>query len=166
MPKNGPMLLVNKPISCNYSDVGAQDDVIYCDNAKSVAYFDSADVKALFWTLCRYFVSEKFMTYCGIASGVSVLNSLGVPSPDVPQIYPYKMFTQDNFFTDEVLQIRRPHDVEKNGNTLEQLASMLAVFEVQVDKYRADALAVDPCRRLLVESLRSPEMPSRRAGSV
>ena len=61
-----------------------------------------------FWTICRYFVSENMLTYCGIASSVTVLNSLGVPSPDAPQIYPYKMFTQENFFTDAVLQIRRP----------------------------------------------------------
>jgi hypothetical protein len=133
------------------------DDVIYFDNERSAALFDSADVKSHFWTLCRYFVSEEFLTYCGIASGVTVLNALGVPSPDAPQIYPYKMFTQDNFFTDEVLQIRRPHDVEKNGNTLDQLASMLSVFEVRIDVYRADTLTVDQCRRLLVDTLRSPE---------
>ena len=135
----------------------ASDEVIYFDDPKSFALFDGADVKSQFWSLCRYFVSEKFMTYCGIASSVTVLNSLKVPSPDVPQIYPYKMFTQDNFFTDEVLHLRRPHDVEKNGCTLDQLAEMLSVFPIQVEPYRASTLTVDHCRTRLVETLRSSD---------
>lgn len=136
----------------------SDEHVIYFDSEKSEAHFDDADVKSHFWTLCRYFVSEEFSTYCGIASGVTVLNALGVASPDVPQIYPYKMFTQDNFFTDDVLHIRRPHDVEKNGSTLDQLASMLSVFDIQVDLYRADTLTVDQCRTMLVEVLRSHDV--------
>jgi hypothetical protein len=134
----------------------SDNEVIYFDTENSAALFDGADVKSHFWSLCRYFVSETFMTYCGIASGVTVLNSLGVPSPDAPQIYPYKIFMQENFFTDEVLQIRRPHDVEKNGSTLDQLASMLSVFEVKVDVYHADSLTVDQSRTMLIETLRSP----------
>lgn len=132
------------------------EDVVYADTDEGALLFDSADVKEHFWTLCRYFVSEKFLTYCGIASGVTVLNSLGVESPDAPQIYPYKMFTQENIFTDEVLHHRRPLEVEKGGNTLEQLASVLGVFEVQVDAYFAAAMDVDGCRKLLVETLKSP----------
>jgi hypothetical protein len=62
------------------------EDVIYFDTGESAALFDGADVKGHFWTICRYFISEKFLTYCGIASSVTVLNSLGVGSPDEPQI--------------------------------------------------------------------------------
>jgi hypothetical protein len=97
----------------------ANEDVVYFDTEEGAALFDGAGVKGHFWTICRYFVSEKFLTYCGIASSVTVLNSLGVEAPDEPQIYPYKMFTQDNLFTDEVLHHRRPLEMEKGGNTLE-----------------------------------------------
>lgn len=134
----------------------SQDDVVYWDTAQGAALFHGAGVKDHFWTICRYFVSEKFMTYCGIASGVTVLNSLGVPAPDAPQIYPYKMFTQDNIFTDEVLHHRRPLEVEKGGNTLQQLAGILSEFDVQVDVHFASAASVDQCRALLVQTLGSP----------
>ncbi len=133
------------------------DDVIYCDTDAGAALFDAADVKGHFWTICRYFVSERFLTYCGIASSVTVLNSLGVDdAPDDPQIYPYKMFTQDNLFTDAVLHRRRPLDVEKGGNTLEQLASILDVFDVHVETHFADSLDEPGCRKLLVAALKSP----------
>ena len=132
------------------------DEPIYVDTDEGAALFDSADVKGHFWTICRYFISENFLTYCGIASSVNVLNSLGTDAPDDPQIYPYKMFTQDNLFTDAVLHRRRPLEVEKGGNTLEQLASILGCFDVRVDVYFADSLDEDRCRNLLVESLRSP----------
>ena len=133
------------------------DGVIYFDTEESASLFDGADVKRHFWSICRYFESEKFLTYCGIASSVAVLNSLEVTSPDDPQIYPYRVFTQDNIFTDEVLHVRRPRDVERDGNTLDQLAGLLSVFEVRVDAYHADSLDVDGCRHLLVEALGSPD---------
>jgi hypothetical protein len=133
------------------------EDVIYFDTEESAALFDWADVKSHFWTICRYFNSEKFLTYCGIASSVTVLNSLGVDSPDEPQIFPYKMFTQDNIFTDEVLRHRRPLEVEKGGNTLEQLATIVGEFDVQVDTHFANELDIADCRDLFVETLKSPD---------
>lgn len=132
------------------------EDVIYCDTDAGAALFDGADVKGHFWTICRYFVSEKFLTYCGIASSVTVLNSLGIDAPDDPQIYPYKMFTQDNIFTDAVLHHRRPLDVEKGGNTLEQLASIVSVLDVHVETVFANSLDLDGCRDTLVTALKSP----------
>jgi hypothetical protein len=135
----------------------SDEDVVYWDTPEGVALFESVEVKPHFWTLCRYFDSEKFLTYCGIASGVTALNSLDIPSPDAPQIFPYKFFTQDNLFTDDVLHIRPPHDVEKNGNTLDQLASMLAVFEVDVAVQHADEVTAAACRTLLVDALRAPD---------
>jgi hypothetical protein len=133
------------------------DEVVYFDTEASAALFESADVKNHFWSICRYFVSENLLTYCGIASSVTALNSLGVPSPDSPQIYPYKMFTQENFFTEGVLQIRRPSEVEKNGCTLDQLASMLAVYEVAVNVFHADTIDAEACRTMLADALRSPD---------
>ena len=36
------------------------DEVIYFDTPESPSLFDEADSKGHFWTICRYFVSEKF----------------------------------------------------------------------------------------------------------
>ncbi len=108
----------------------SQEDVIYVDTEEGAALFDGGDVKGQFWTICRSFVSETFLTDCGIASSVTGLNSLGVKAPDERQIYPDTMFTQDNIFTDEVLHHRRPLEVAKGGNTLEQLANIVSMFDV------------------------------------
>ena len=135
----------------------ANADVVYVDTQRGAELFDEAQVKGHFWTICRYFISEKFLTYCGIASSVTVLNSLGVDAPDEPEIYPYKMFTQDNIFTDEVLHHRRPLDVEKGGSTLEQQAVVLEALQVGVDTYFGSDLDLETCRELLVETLTSAD---------
>jgi glutathione-S-conjugate glycine hydrolase len=135
----------------------AGDDVVYLDTARGAALFDSAASKEHVWTLLRYFISEKFLTYCGIASSTTVLNSLGVEAPEDPQIYPYTMFTQENLFTDAVLHHRRPVEVEKHGNTLEQLALILGSFPVGVDIHFASDLNTKSARDLLVETLRHPD---------
>lgn len=135
----------------------SQDDVLYCNTPRGAALLDSADVKGHFWPLCRCYISENFLTYCGIASSVMALNSLGVDAPADPQIHPYRMFTQENVFTEAVLEHRRPLDVEKGGNTLEQLATLLRALGVGVDVYFADALEEDDTRRLLVDALSAPD---------
>ena len=135
----------------------ANDAIIYVDTQRGAELFDESQVKGHFWTICRYFISEKFLTYCGIASSVTVLNSLGVDAPDEPQIYPYKMFTQDNIFTDEVLHHRRPLDVEKGGSTLEQQAAMLEALHVGVEVHFGSDLDLDTCRQLLVDTLTSAD---------
>lgn len=135
----------------------AHDDVVYVDTQRGAELFDEARVKGQFWTICRYFISEKFLTYCGIAASVTVLNSLGIDAPDEPQIYPYKMFTQDNIFTDEVLHHRRPLEVEKGGSTLEQLATMLGALPIKVDTYYGSDLDLESCRQLLIETLASSD---------
>jgi hypothetical protein len=134
-----------------------QDPIIYFDTKDSADLFHDADVNGHFWSLCRYFVSERFMTYCGVATGTMLLNSLGAPAPDSPQIFPYKMFTQDNIFTDAVLHVRRPRDVERDGNTLDQLADMLGQLDVEVETLHGDELDLGRFRSLTVDVLRSPK---------
>ncbi len=136
---------------------GQDAAVIYVDTPRGAELFDEADIKGHFWTLCRYFVSEKFLTYCGVASSVTVLNSLGMDAPPDPQIYPYTMYTQENIFTAEVLHHRRPLDVEKGGNTLEQLATVLDALHVEVEICFASDLSEDETRRTILAVLKAPD---------
>ena len=132
---------------------GSTDSVIYVDSPRGAELFDEADTKGHFWSLCRYFISEKFLTYCGVASSVTVLNSLGMAAPPDPQIYPYDMYTQENLFTDEVLHHRRPLEIEKGGNTLEQLATILGALHVRVDTYFGSDLDAAETRRTITAAL-------------
>lgn len=128
-------------------------DLVFLDTAEGSELFHSAEVKNHFWSVGRYFETQLFLTYCGIASSVTVLNSLAIDAPEDPQIYPYTMFTQENIFTHNVLQRRRPLDVEMGGNTLEQLADILDALDVEVETYFGADYDLNRCREILIESL-------------
>jgi len=63
-------------------------DLVFLDTAEGSELFHSAEVKNHFWSVGRYFETQLFLTYCGIASSVMVLNSLAIDAPEDPQIYP------------------------------------------------------------------------------
>ncbi|MEZ5863728.1 MAG: phytochelatin synthase family protein [Geminicoccaceae bacterium] len=114
--------------------------LVYFDQPESAELFERAGIKGDYWTLARFFVSERYLTYCGIATSVAVLNSLGVASPISPLIYPYQVFTEDNIFTREVLEVKPVSAVEQAGLTLEELARLLEAHGVKVDfTYGPDA---------------------------
>jgi hypothetical protein len=78
-------------------------------------------------------------------------------APPDPQIYPYDMYTQDNIFTDEVLHHRRPLEIEKGGNTLEQLATVLRALHVDVDIHFGSDLDAAETRRIITEALKADD---------
>ena len=58
-------------------------------------FFESEARKAYF-PLANNFVTQKYQSYCGVASVVMVLNAAHIPAPTVPEFEPYHTFTQDN----------------------------------------------------------------------
>lgn len=115
-----------------FSD-SSNPDLAYLNEPTARGLLEQADVKGDFPDSVRYFVSEVKQTYCAIASGVIVLNSLGVKSPVAPEIYPYQKFNQQNIFTEKVLKNYSPLEVERQGLTLQQAAGLLAEFPVTVE---------------------------------
>ena len=55
-----------------------------------------SDAREAYFPLASNFLTQKTQSYCGVASIVMVLNSLGVAAPAVPEFEPYRTFTQDN----------------------------------------------------------------------
>jgi len=133
------------------------DKVVYFDQPESAKLFDEAGVKGQFWTLVRYFISEKIDTFCGVASSIMVLNALEVPSPVAKFTYPYNKFDEDNFFTPAALEVQPVHSVAGNGQTLEQLASMLRTFGLTLEVHHADTLSLDQFRTLAVDTLKTKD---------
>jgi hypothetical protein len=109
--------------------------------------------KALFWPLVRTFESERLDTYCAVASGVMVLNALGVPSPPQPLVFPYHEFDQDNFFSEAVLRVAAAPAVAAAGMTLDQLADSLRAWGVDVAVHHAADTPVDRFRSLAREAV-------------
>jgi hypothetical protein len=139
--------------------IGAADNgkVIYFDQPESAQLFQDAATKSSFWTLARYFVSEKIDTFCGVASSVMVLNALDAPAPISPFIYPYRKFDQDNFFNPTVLEVKPADRIGANGLTLEQLSAILKSFGVTVETHHADTVSLDQFRELAMTALESKE---------
>lgn len=133
------------------------DKLVYFDQPGSAKLFDEAQVKGQFWTLVRYFISQRIDTFCSVASSVMVLNALEVPAPVSRMTYPYSKFDEETFFTRGVLERQRVRDVAGDGLSLAELGDMLKAFDLAISEYHADTLSVDKFRQLAVAALKSTD---------
>ncbi|MDY7015798.1 MAG: phytochelatin synthase family protein [Cyanobacteriota bacterium] len=114
--------------------------------------------KADFWDLSIQFVTQINQAYCGVASMVMVLNGLDIPAPETPQYEPYRVFTQENFFSNEATRnVLAPEVVSRQGITLEQLGQFLESYSVEVEVYHGGDVTLEQFRRLVVENLKQPD---------
>lgn len=59
---------------------------------------------------------------------VMILNNPQIPAPEVPQYKPYRVFTQEKFFSnDNTKKVLTPETVSHQGMTLDQLGKLLAI---------------------------------------
>lgn len=110
-----------------------------------------------FLPLITQFITQNNQAYCGVASSIMVLNSLQISAPEAPQYKPFRVFTQENFFNNEnTKKIITPEIVSRQGLTLEQLGSLLAVYDVKVKVYHAEDINLNKFRQLVSENLKQP----------
>ncbi|MDZ8055802.1 MAG: phytochelatin synthase family protein [Aulosira sp. ZfuVER01] len=110
-----------------------------------------------FFPLSSQFITQNNQAYCGVASIVMVLNSLGIPAPEAPQYKPYRVFTQENFFSNEKTKaVITAEDVSRQGMTLDQLGVLLGSYGVKVGVYHAADISLDNFRKLAAENLQQP----------
>ncbi len=132
-------------------------ELISVDDPQAQEIFARSQAKAGFWKLMHYFESQVDQTYCGVASSAIVLNSLEVPAPVSPSIYPFRKFDQTNIFTDAVLALKAPKLVHLGGLTLDELGQLLSTFGVEVAVHHADApLDLDGFRTIAAAALADP----------
>lgn len=98
--------------------------------------------------LSAQFVTQKNLSYCGVATLVMVLNAMEMPAPPVPELEPYRIFTQDNVLDAHTAAVLSPQVLLAEGMTLDQFAALAAVHGVFVEVHHADASSVDQFRRL------------------
>ena len=112
--------------------------------------------------LLVWFDTQANLAYCGVASAVMALNSLGVPAPPTASHGPYHFWTQDNLFrsaaaeTTEAPQTLTPQRVARRGMTLAQLAGLLTLPGMSVQRWHGDQLTLPQLRGLLRQSLADP----------
>ncbi|AFZ23969.1 Phytochelatin synthase [Cylindrospermum stagnale PCC 7417] len=110
-----------------------------------------------FFPLSMQFVTQTNQAYCGVASMVMVLNGLKVTAPEAPQYKPYKVFTQENFFSNEnTTKVLSAEVVSRQGMTLNELGGLLGSYGVKVKVYRASDTSLTEFRKLAAENLKQP----------
>ena len=114
-----------------------------------------SDARADYGPLSQEFETQANLSYCGVASLVMVLNSLGVPAPAVPGYPGYHFWTQENVFGgpggDRFVQAER---VRREGMTLAQLHGWSSEHGLVVRRFHGDQLNLEQFRQLLREDLR------------
>lgn len=107
-----------------------------------------------YWPLSIQFVTQKNQAYCGVASSVMALNALKIPAPVAPEFSPYRVFTQDNFFTAKTQRVITSEVVSRQGLTLDQLRQLLASHGAEAKAYHAGDLSLSQFRTLMINNLR------------
>jgi Phytochelatin synthase len=92
------------------------------------------------------FLTQKTQAYCGVASIVIVLNTLGVPAPSSPEYEPYRTFTQDNFLDARTEAVLPREVLAKQGMTLDQIGQLLALHPVEAEVHHAADNSIDEFR--------------------
>lgn len=148
-----PILLASSFISANETH---QFITLEWDCSEGLARMESCQAKANLWKLLRYYECQG-RNYCCPTSAIIVLNALGVEAPASKSFGQYRLFTQENFFTDEIIKIVDPAVVSQVGMTMDQLVRALKTFPIQVTPYKALELSDNEIRNLLSTSLNNPQ---------
>ena len=120
------------------------DGLIAVSEAAGASLLRDADAKADYLLLSEHFESQALRSFCGVASGVTVLNSLG------------RDLDQRTFFDLEADDVKSRLGVALSGMTLADLASFLTAHNTVADIHYADAVSVDEFRELIRINMQRP----------
>ncbi|HEY9645926.1 MAG TPA: phytochelatin synthase family protein [Chroococcidiopsis sp.] len=117
-----------------------------------------SDARQDYWDLSIHFVTQVNQAYCGVASMVMVLNSIGITAPPTPDDAPYNTFTQSNLFDNPATaQVITPEVVARQGMTLDELGGVLASYPLSVSVHHAEDSSLEEFRQLAIDNLRQPD---------
>jgi hypothetical protein len=116
-----------------------------------------AEARTAYWPLTIQFVTQKNQSYCGVASLVMVMNALRIPAPSVPDIEPFKTFTQDNFLNDQTEKILPTTVLLKQGMTLDQIGLLAETYPVTAEVHHAGDSSMEEFRSLASEHLKQKD---------
>jgi hypothetical protein len=110
-------------------------NLIALNSPQGIQLFKQSQHRA-FWALMPYFVTERGLAFCSIASSVMALNALQIPPPLTPEHAPYRIFNQSNFFNHAaLLKIMTPASINHHGATLGQIAQALRLYTPKITAY-------------------------------
>jgi hypothetical protein len=106
-------------------------------SAAGINLLEESTARANFYHLMQHLAWQRTLSTCGVATAVTVLNTMQLPNAPLCETldskYPY--FDQDNFFSTAVEKVIQRSVVEKIGFTLEQWAGGVASYGVKTDPH-------------------------------
>lgn len=130
------LILVRKP----YVEIFSEQGVKQIKNSQfSEDYFK----------LSQYFETQEHWTYCAIASGVTVMNTL----------LNQNLYSQSDFFTEEIRDVVSPEDVKTDwrGVTADELDQMLQIYGFSTTFTNGNEFSADQFRDTLKKVLNDSE---------
>lgn len=116
----------------------------------------SSNARQDYLPLSIHFVTQDNLAYCGVASMVMVLNSLGIPAPVAPEYRQAEFFTQNNLFNEKTEKIIPAQKISRQGMTLAELGQLLATYPIKVEVYHSSDSNLQEFRQKVVENLQQP----------
>lgn len=124
------------------------DNLTGFDTDQGEAYLVESDAREAYFALASNFLTQKTQSFCGVASIVMVLNSLGVPAPEVAEYQPYRTFTQDNVLDEKTDTVLPRATLAEIGMTLDQIGGILATKGVSASVHHATDTSLDEFRKM------------------
>ena len=119
--------------------------LIAATSAQGKSLLDGAEAIADYQLLSESFQEQSLVSFCGVASGVTVLNALG------------HNFNQSNFFTDKTSKVRSRLSVMLSGMSLPSFAALLDAHGTVVSTHHADASTLQEFRAAVMRNLSSED---------
>ena len=122
-------------------DLPLPEGLVAIDTDAGRALLESADYAADYPVLYETWEGQQLISYCGVASGVAVVNALG------------QSVNQFSFFNENTDPVRSRVDVTLGGMSLPNLAGLLEARGMEVSKLHGDELSLEEFRELVKTNL-------------
>lgn len=103
--------------------------------------------------LSIHFVTQQNQAYCGVASIVMVLNALSIPAPFEPKFGNTHVFTQDNVFNAQMINVKTPFKISFEGMSLEELGKLFKSYPIKVEVHYASNITLNEFRKMTIKNL-------------
>lgn len=117
------------------------DELISAVTPHGQILLSEADASADYLPLSRHFTAQDLKSFCGVASGATVLSALG------------RDLDQDAFFSDDASRVRSRLRVTLGGMTLSNLGDLMRAHGATVSIHHADSFNVEEFREVVASNL-------------
>jgi hypothetical protein len=138
------------PFAASAQHAALPKTLIALDSAEGRKLLDEATAKADLVPLLEQYVTQSAGNFCGVASGVMVLNAMQVPAPTAKE-WGAAHYTQDNFWNDCAKKVLSPTMMP--GMTVDQLGDLLSCHPATARVVHASDTNLDEFRALAEKNL-------------